>query len=203
MILITEISFGYWSFTTNDSTGTDVTFGQIQDVVIQVKFVNPAQFGTYNATWETYKVDNFGNKLGLLAGPNTVSLSLVDCSTLTIDGFSSTNPNCVGGMDGTININNISNGSGNFSFSWSNGSTQANISGLSAGTYTLTVTDNNTGCITTDSVNITDPAPLSGTLTGTNISCNGLSDGTLTAFQVEDLQFTNIHGIRLLDKMQT
>ena len=74
-------------FTTNDSTGTDVTFGQIQDVVIQVKFVNPAQFGTYNATWETYKVDNLGNKLHLLAGPNTVSLSLVDCSTLTIDGF--------------------------------------------------------------------------------------------------------------------
>ena len=174
-------AFGYWSFTANDSTGTDVAFGQIQDVVIQVKFVNPAQFGTYNATWETYKVDNFGNKLGLLAGPNTVSLSLVDCSTLTIDGFSSTNPNCIGGTDGTININNISNGSGNFSFSWSNGSTQANISGLSAGTYTLTVTDNNTGCITTDSVNITDPAPLSGTLTGTNISCNGLSDGTLTA----------------------
>ena len=26
-----------------------------------------------------------------------------------------TNPNCVGGNDGTININNISNGSGNFS----------------------------------------------------------------------------------------
>ena len=49
-------------------------------------------------------------------------------------------------------------------------------------TYTLTVTDNNTGCITTDSVNITDPLPLSGTLTGTNISCNGLSDGTLTHF---------------------
>ena len=29
-----------------------------------------------------------------------------------------------------------------------------NISGLSAGTYTLTVTDNNTGCITTDSVTL-------------------------------------------------
>ena len=115
----------------NDSTGTDVTFGQIQDVVIQVKFVNPAQYGTYNATWETYKVDNFKEiNLGLLTGPNTVSLSLVDCSTLTIDGFNSTNPNCVGGADGTININNISNGSGNFSFNWSNGSTQANISGL-------------------------------------------------------------------------
>ena len=46
-----------------------------------------------------------GNKLGTLAGPNTVSLSLVDCSNLSIDGFSSTNPNCVGGTDGTININ--------------------------------------------------------------------------------------------------
>tara|TARA_B100000683_G_scaffold63528_1_gene61966 strand:- start:2493 stop:9086 length:6594 start_codon:yes stop_codon:yes gene_type:complete len=174
-------AYGFWSFTSGDSSGTDVTFGQIQDVVIQVKFVNPAQFGTYSATWETYKVDNLGNKLGLLAGPNTVSLTLIDCSSLTIDGFSSTNPNCVGGTDGTININNISNGSGNFSFNWSNGSSQANISGLSAGTYTLTVTDNNTGCIAVDSVTITDPSPLSGTLTGTNITCNGLSDGTLSA----------------------
>ena len=174
-------AYGFWSFTSGDSSGTDITFGQIQDVVIQVKFVNPAQFGAYNATWETFKVDNFGNKLGTLAGPNTVSLSLIDCSTLSIDGFSSTNPNCVGSADGTINVNNVSNGSGNFSFNWSNGSTQANITSLVAGTYVLSVTDNNSGCSTTDSVTLVDPSPLSGTLTGTNISCNGLSDGTLLA----------------------
>ena len=174
-------AYGFWSFTSGDSSGTDVTFGQIQDVVIQVKFVNPAQFGSYNATWETFKVDNSGNKLGTLAGPNTVSLSLIDCSSLSIDGFSSTNPNCVGGTDGTINVNNISNGSGNFSFNWSNGSTQANINSLSAGTYVLSVTDNNSGCSATDSVTLTDPSQLSGTLTGTDISCNGLSDGTLLA----------------------
>ena len=59
-------AYGFWAFTSGDSSGTDVTFGQIQDVVIQVKFVNPAQFGNYNATWETFKVDNSGNKLGTL-----------------------------------------------------------------------------------------------------------------------------------------
>ena len=126
-------------------------------------------------------IRSFGNKLGTLAGPNTVSLSLIDCSTLSIDGFSSTNPNCVGSADGTINVNNVSNGSGNFSFNWSNGSTQPNITSLIAGTYVLSVTDNNSGCSTTDSVTLVDPSPLSGTLTGTNISCNGLSDGTLLA----------------------
>ena len=55
---LTENPFGYWSFTLNDSTGTDVTF-EIQDVVIQVKFVNPANLELTTATWETYKVDNF------------------------------------------------------------------------------------------------------------------------------------------------
>ena len=44
--MLTE-TYGFWSFTSGDSSGTDITFGQIQDVVIQVKFVNPAQFGAY------------------------------------------------------------------------------------------------------------------------------------------------------------
>ena len=44
--------------------------------------------------------------------------------------------------DGAINLQ-VSGGLGPYSFSWTNGSTQQNLTGLSAGTYTVTVTDAN------------------------------------------------------------
>ena len=176
-------AIGYWSVIINDSTGTDITFGQIQDVVIQVKFVNPAQYGDYTATWETFKVDNQGNKLSALAPANNVTLSFVDCSSLTIGSFSTTNPTCDGDSDGSISLAGVSGGSGSYNFAWSNGFSggNPNLSNLTAGTYTLIVTDLNSGCTATDSVTLSDPGPISGTLNGTNISCFGANDGTLTA----------------------
>ena len=47
--------------------------------------------------------------------------------------------------DGSIILNTIFGGTGNFTYLWSNGSTVQNPSGLSAGTYSLTINDQN-GC---------------------------------------------------------
>ena len=80
-----------------------------------------------------------------------------------------TNPNCVGSADGTINVNNVSNDTETFLLTGLM-DTQLNITSLVLRTYVLSVTDNNSGCSTTDSVTLVDPSPLSGTLTGTNIS---------------------------------
>ncbi len=173
---------GYWSFTANDSTGFDLTYGQIQDVVIQVKFVNPALFGTYTASWNTYEVDNAGNIISLLTPtPTTINLSLINCSLFTIDSTSTTSTTCVGGTDGNAAINSVSNGSGQYSFLWSNGEITSIISNVASGYYNCIVTDDNWGC--SDSVNIFVPSAdtLQASLTGTNISCFGLADGTLTA----------------------
>jgi len=174
-------AYGFWNLTSNDSTGTNITYGQIQDIMIRVNFVNPANFGTYTSTWTTHEVDNSGNILSVLGTPITSSLSLVDCSTLSIDGFNTTNPTCDGDADGSINLINVSGGSGNFSFSWSNGASLPNLNNITAGTYTLTVSDLNSGCSISDSVTLSDPGPIGGSLTGTNISCFGLTDGSLTA----------------------
>jgi len=57
-----------------------------------------------------------------------------------------------------------------YSYSWSNGATTDTLTGLSAGTYGVKVTDSLGGQIT-GSVVLNEPAPLSWTLTGTQGLC--------------------------------
>lgn len=59
---------------------------------------------------------------------------------------------CVGGNNGAVDLT-ISNGSPPFNLTWSNGSTNQDISNLSAGYYAVTVTDNAL-CRVIDSVNV-------------------------------------------------
>src|SRR5439155_2479166 len=59
------------------------------------------------------------------------------------------------------------------------GGTNANASGLCAGNYTCTITDN-TGATTTTSVTITQPTAISSSVNPTNISCNGGTNGQAT-----------------------
>jgi hypothetical protein len=83
----------------------------------------------------------------------------------------------------------VTGGTSTYTFAWTttDGSgldeTAEDQSGLSAGTYNLTVTDSN-GCKISDSYVITEPPPivLTSTLSdfnGFNISCNGEADGTI------------------------
>ncbi|GEM_PF-6912066 len=80
------------------------------------------------------------------------------CSLMDLSG-SVTHPSC-GSSNGSIDLTTI-NGTAPFSFNWSNSATTEDISGLTPGTYTVTVTDHN-GCL--DS--------LSFTLTNTGLAAN-------------------------------
>jgi len=53
------------------------------------------------------------------------------------------------------------------------------LTGLCAGSY-LAVLTNGNGCLSTDTVRVTEPAPLIGNLSSTPVSCPGLCDGTAT-----------------------
>ncbi|MQP63690.1 adhesin, partial [Flavobacterium sp. LMO6] len=66
-------------------------------------------------------------------------------------------------------------------YSWApSGGTAATASGLSAGTYTVTVTDANS-CTATQSFTITEPTALVVTpASQTNVSCNSGSNGSAT-----------------------
>jgi predicted RNase H-like HicB family nuclease len=86
---------------------------------------------------------------------------------------------CNNGNDGQISLG-ISGGTSPYTYSWSNGDTTAAINGLSAGSYTVTVTDAN-GCVAGSSATVTQPsAALSGSTTVTsNISCFSGNNGSI------------------------
>jgi hypothetical protein len=88
-----------------------------------------------------------------------------------------TNVSCNGGNNGAINIS-VSGGTGGYTFSWTNGATTEDISGLTAGNYTVTVTDGN-GCKATKQIAVTQPPVLSLSTTKTDVSCNGGTNGSI------------------------
>ncbi len=69
---------------------------------------------------------------------------------------------CNGGTNGTASVS-VSGGTGPYSYSWSSsGGTAATAAGLSSGTYTVTITDDN-GCMIVEDMTITEPALITGT----------------------------------------
>ena len=108
--------------------------------------------------------------------PATVVLT--QPTALSLNPVVSVNVSCFGGANGTINIT-ANGGVTPYTYSWSNGSVQEDLSNLSAGNYAVTITDGN-GCSTIGSYTITEPTlALSLTQTQTNVSCFGGTNGSL------------------------
>ncbi|HQI70736.1 MAG TPA: gliding motility-associated C-terminal domain-containing protein, partial [Bacteroidales bacterium] len=86
---------------------------------------------------------------------------------------------CFGYSGGMANLNPWG-GTPPYSYLWSNGSTTEDLSGVPAGTYTVTVTDNN-GCIAYSGTVINEPSDsLSTQITIVNPSCNGFDNGSIS-----------------------
>ncbi len=106
------------------------------------------------------------------------SVTITEPSELTVK-TTATAQTAPGVDDGTATAT-PSGGTGTYTYAWDNGETTATITGLAPGAYTVTVTDEN-GC--TESQTITVNAfgcALSATMSGTNVTCNGSTDGTAT-----------------------
>ncbi|MBI2967725.1 MAG: gliding motility-associated C-terminal domain-containing protein [Bacteroidetes bacterium] len=92
---------------------------------------------------------------------------------------SSVSSNC-GQSDGIVAVS-VAGGSPSYAYSWSGGGIDSSDTALTAGTYTVTVTDNK-GCIMTSSAVITDiPGGTASTSILTNTSCPGSCDGSAQA----------------------
>ncbi|HEY9046401.1 MAG TPA: T9SS type A sorting domain-containing protein, partial [Ohtaekwangia sp.] len=149
--------------------------------------------GALSYTWNTGGTGSLLSNVG--AGNYTVTASdvngCVGTGSLSLDNpepvqaviasvsdYAGFGTSCSGVSDGAITATGTG-GTGIYTYSWSNGKTTAKISGLAAGSYTVSVSDNN-GCRQSIEQSITSPSALALSVTDLkNISCFGGSDGTI------------------------
>ena len=130
---------------------------------------------------------------GLSAGTYTVTVTDANaCQTtrvftinqpataLSTSATSQTNIACNGGATGSASVT-ATGGTPSYTYSWApSGGTAATATGLTAGTYTVTITDAN-ACSITRTFNITQPPALvANPVSQTNIACNGGATGSAT-----------------------
>ncbi len=85
---------------------------------------------------------------------------------------------CFGEGNGVADLN-VFGGTPPYYFNWSNGEISEDIYDLIPGIYSVTINDAH-NCLDYDTVQILQPqAPIVGTINGTNVSCNGESDGNI------------------------
>lgn len=95
--------------------------------------------------------------------------------TAITTSITGTDPNCVGGNDGTADLT-VNGGTSPYTFNWSSGSIQEDPINLTVGNNTVTITDAN-GCTATESIVLNDPLPITTSVVGTDPSCYGGDDG--------------------------
>ncbi|MEL6132110.1 MAG: gliding motility-associated C-terminal domain-containing protein [Bacteroidota bacterium] len=149
----------------------------------------------YSYTWTSHTLPNIPNPQSLEAGIYTVRVSdVTGCSyetqvvlnapepivlsfekDLGIGGFDLT---CANDKDGQVKAK-VSGGVPPYQYKWSTGSTQAVVSQLGVGAYTLTVTDNNQNTHT-QPITVTAPQPLQAEVNASIPSCGIDSVGDIS-----------------------
>ncbi len=124
----------------------------------------------YTYSWNTTPVQTTATATGLATGTYTVTVKdanatknatvVITAPSMLMVALTTTNASSCSANDGSI-IAAISGGTSPYSYSWNNGSTSANITGLAIGSYTFTVTDAN-GCkkISTASISFSGAIPI-------------------------------------------
>ncbi|MEZ4721442.1 MAG: gliding motility-associated C-terminal domain-containing protein [Flavobacteriales bacterium] len=166
-------------------TGTNPTANGACDGEVSVAVVTSQ--GAVTFAWSTGSTND--TITGLCAGQYVVTatdingcstvdtITLIDPALMTISIAVSDITCAAGGCDGQA-IALVSGGVAPYTFAWNTGNSNDTISALCAGTYTVTVTDNN-GVQVVDSVTLVDPTPFTVTVVSSNQSCIDVCDGTI------------------------
>ncbi len=114
-------------------------------------------------------LDNVNDSLPWNIHPGKLIISTLN-SPLTYTVFSQFDASCYGASDASITVLGLG-GAPPYSYLWSNGKTTANVFGLSAGTYKVTISDANL-VSTVASIAISQPNAIGiSTVAQTNITC--------------------------------
>jgi len=128
--------------------------------------------GVPAGTYEINIMDNFGNDVVFFQEVTEPSVLTVSTDAIDIDGF---NLSCNGGMDGTASANGIG-GVLPYNFEWSNMQTGEEVTNLSAGFYTVSITDFN-GCVQTENITLSEPTPIEFIVDFIDPNCDGFETG--------------------------
>jgi len=165
------------------STPADASCNGIADGAIDLSVVG----GTpgYSFSWSNGEtVQNLAN---IAAGTYTVTVADVNgCMEIEtaivgeppaiLTGTAITNAGCAGATNGAIDLT-VSGGTPGYSFEWSTGSTEEDLTDVAAGTYTVTITDA-ADCTQTATAAVGQVTTLAAASSQTDVSCFGLFDGT-------------------------
>jgi hypothetical protein len=164
--------------------GDDLNCEGDASILVEVTSGNPP----FQYLWNTG--DTTAQIAGLTSGTYTVTVTngagCTGVDSLEINAFpfpelelNAIDIGCGGANDGSVFA--IVSGVGSpFSFLWNTGDTTAVLNNLGAGTYIVTVT-NSFGCAVEDSIALQDAPGIDLSITATDVTCAGVSDGTLTA----------------------
>ncbi len=140
--------------------------------------------GTLSYSWNTGATSNC--LYNLVAGTYTVKVSDANgCFVTSVFVLANPAPVVVTTSSTNISCNNANNGTATavgsggtapYTYTWSNGVKNATITGLCAGTYTVTVKDSK-GCKGYGSVTITNPSAITAVKTMANPKCKNGTDG--------------------------
>ena len=163
----------------------DVNVGQLPDINFtsinpvcnnngQITATASGSSGNYNFNWSNggSSSNNTSSTItNIAAGLYSVTATNILSGCATVDSFilfpgtgapsiyvqNIIPANCIG-VNGSITVN-TNGGTLPLSYQWSNGATGSSLTGISAGNYCVTVTDNN-GCSSSICSNLTAPSPL-------------------------------------------
>ncbi|MFH1319829.1 MAG: PKD domain-containing protein, partial [Bacteroidota bacterium] len=175
------------SITATISASTDATCNGICDGTATASGSNGTAPYTYS--WNTTPPQSASTATGLCAGISytvsatdangcsaTASVSVSEPTAVSLT-TGSVNSTC-GNADGEASVT-VTSGITPYTYSWSNGCTSSTCTGLSSGSYSVSVTDGN-GCTATDNVPVNDEGAPTLSTTKTDITCYGDNDGTAT-----------------------
>lgn len=86
---------------------------------------------------------------------DTLSATVPEPDALAVS-FTTDNVDCNGGDDGSANVE-VTGGNGGYTYDWDNGAETPSITNVTAGNYTVTITDVE-GCQIVDSISVNEPA---------------------------------------------